>query len=262
MSRSTETVCKCVVPISGGKDSQACAKLAVDTFGAAHVRGLFCDTRFEHPLTYAHVQHIADLYGIRIDTVSAGSVPDQIARYRKFPGGNARFCTYNLKIVPSRDYYADLAVTQRAGFEVWIGVRAAESTARAKRYANRVGDDIMPLHEFMPKNYPRRLEALGVRARLPIVDWSTADVFAFIGDSANPLYAAGFDRVGCFPCLAAGDTHKERAFFFDSTGQSHYSIARELEPLVGRSVFTSQRGQNRHDGTQCDLFAGCSLCAM
>jgi 3'-phosphoadenosine 5'-phosphosulfate sulfotransferase (PAPS reductase)/FAD synthetase len=262
MSTISTPLCKCVVPISGGKDSQACAKLAVEHFGAQHVRGLFCDTQFEHPLTYSHVQHIAQLYAIRIDTVSRGSVPEQIKRYKKFPGGNARFCTYNLKIVPSREYYAELASAQCAGFEVWMGVRAAESAARAKRYAGKIGSDVMPLHEFMPKNYPKRLERLGVLARLPIIDWPTRAVFDFLQGDVNPLYSDGFERVGCFPCLAAGDAHKERAFFYDETGRQHYRIARELEPLVGRPLFTSQRCRNRHNGAQADLFNGCSLCSI
>lgn len=49
---------KCVVPISGGKDSQTCLALAVKHFGADKVVGLFCDTQFEHPLTYQHVQNM------------------------------------------------------------------------------------------------------------------------------------------------------------------------------------------------------------
>jgi 3'-phosphoadenosine 5'-phosphosulfate sulfotransferase (PAPS reductase)/FAD synthetase len=46
---------KVLVPISGGKDSQAALKLALQTHQPSEVRGLFCDTRFEHPMTYAHV---------------------------------------------------------------------------------------------------------------------------------------------------------------------------------------------------------------
>ncbi len=50
---------KIVVPVSGGKDSQACLKMAVSEVGADHVIGLFCDTQFEHPLTYAHVKKLS-----------------------------------------------------------------------------------------------------------------------------------------------------------------------------------------------------------
>lgn len=73
---------KCVVPISGGKDSQACAKLAVEHYGADAVQGLFCDTQFEHPLTYAHIDRIAEIYGIKINIVCSGSVEDQVKKYK------------------------------------------------------------------------------------------------------------------------------------------------------------------------------------
>lgn len=247
---------KCVVPISGGKDSQACAKLAVEHYGADAVQGLFCDTQFEHPLTYAHIDRIAEIYGIKINIVCSGSVEDQVKKYKKFPGGNARFCTYNLKIAASRDFYLSLG----GAFEVWIGVRAGESTARAKRYTGRVGDEVMPMHEFMPKNYPKTLEAQGVVARLPIVDWTTEEVFNYLNGEENPLYKEGFTRVGCFPCLAAGDKHKELAFGFDEVGHKHLQIARSLEPLVGRSVFSSIGGRRRND--KCSEFEGCAICAI
>lgn len=78
---------KCVVPISGGKDSQACAKLAVQDFHPSEVLGLFCDTKFEHPLTYEHVKRIGQLYGIEIRTVNAGSVEEKVVQHKRFPGG-------------------------------------------------------------------------------------------------------------------------------------------------------------------------------
>ena len=39
----------------------------------------------------------------------------------------------------------------------------------------------------MPSKYPQYLEKLGVMIRLPIVDWSTDDVFEFMGDELNVL---------------------------------------------------------------------------
>ncbi len=59
-------IIKCVVPISGGKDSQCCVKLALQKFDKSEILGVFCDTKFEHPLTYAHVDKISEMYGIEI----------------------------------------------------------------------------------------------------------------------------------------------------------------------------------------------------
>lgn len=252
---------KCVVAVSGGKDSQACLKLALTRFRADETIGLFCDTRFEHPLTYAHIDRMRELYGVEIRTICNGSVPEEIVKYRKFPRGNTRFCTYNLKIAPSRDFYAALAQEQGCGFEVWVGVRSDESVNRAKRYAAVISDETMPMHEFMRGGYPKTLHAAGVSCRLPILDWSRADVMDYLAGEENPLYSLGFDRVGCFPCLAAGDQHKEKAFYFDETGRANFMTARALEPIVGRSVFTSRGGQLRNDAPQLD-FQGCSICAI
>lgn len=251
---------KCIVPISGGKDSQACAKLAVLIFGAEYVEGLFCDTQFEHPLTYAHIEKIADLYGIKIHRVCDGSVESKIKKYKRFPGGGARFCTDELKIRPSKIFYDDF-VLKNGPFEVWYGMRSGESPARKTRYAGKVGDEVYPPHEVL-KKYPKRLYKNGVVFRLPIIDWSETDVLDYLDEEANPLYAMGFARVGCFPCLASGDKWKERAFGFDDTGREHLAMCRNLEKITGRSVFTSKGGQLRNDGDLSDSGCGCAFCAI
>lgn len=102
---------KVVIPLSGGKDSQACLKLAASQFELSEIRGLLCDTQWEHPLTYAHVEKLRDLYGpIRIDTVTAGSVPEQVLKHGRFPQGGSRFCTEELKIWPTKRYLKALAI--------------------------------------------------------------------------------------------------------------------------------------------------------
>ena len=63
---------KCVVPISGGKDSQTCLKMALEKFNKDEVLGLFCDTQYEHPYTYEHVEVMKDLYGVAIVHVNDG----------------------------------------------------------------------------------------------------------------------------------------------------------------------------------------------
>lgn len=251
---------KCIVPVSGGKDSQACLKLAVEHFGAGYVEGLFCDTQFEHDLTYAHVDKISDLYGVKIHRICAGSVEIAVRKYKRFPGGGARHCTEELKIAPSARFYRDF-VAGNGPFEVWYGMREAESAERSKRYAGKVGDELYAPHEIMRK-YPKGLHERGVSFRLPILHWSKSDVLEFLDGEENPLYAAGFDRVGCFPCLAAGDKHKEKAFGFDDVGQAHFVTVRELEEVTGRSVFTSKCGQLKHDSGQQDCFEGCLICAI
>lgn len=63
--KSLENI-KCVVPISGGKDSQCCLKLAVSQFKSEEVLGVFCDTQYEHPYTYEHVKLLETLYNVKV----------------------------------------------------------------------------------------------------------------------------------------------------------------------------------------------------
>jgi 3'-phosphoadenosine 5'-phosphosulfate sulfotransferase (PAPS reductase)/FAD synthetase len=53
-----------VVQISGGKDSQAVAKLVRERYPNEHIIGLFADTMFEHPITYNHPDKITNLYNL------------------------------------------------------------------------------------------------------------------------------------------------------------------------------------------------------
>lgn len=251
---------KVVVPISGGKDSQACLKLALESYDKSKVMGLFCDTQFEHPLTYKHIENMRKMYGVKIETITAGSVYEKVLKYKRFPGGGARHCTDELKIAPSREFYKTLA-KQQGGYEVWCGMRAGESNDRAKRYADKINTAIYPPHDVLAK-YPKYLYKMGVTFRLPVLDMSTQDIFDILNGEQNPLYSQGFDRVGCFPCLASGDRWKERAFAHDEFGRGQRVIVSELERQIGRSIFTSKGGAMRNNENQSDIFTSCAICAI
>lgn len=242
-----------VVPVSGGKDSQACLKIAVEEFGARNVLGLHCDTGWEHPYTVDHISKLSDLYGVRICTVSAGTVPEKVRKYGMFPVGGARFCTDELKLVPAKLFYRQTALALGHGFQVFSGVRSQESGARRKRYAKHASGEVYAPHEVMPGKFPKYLDALGVRMRLPILDWSAVQVMDFVGRAnLNPLYAEGFDRVGCFPCLAAGDRVKEKCFRHDDTGRARKVIVLQLEKDTGKSVWQRDSARKRNDpGAPC-----------
>lgn len=259
-----------LVPVSGGKDSQATLKLALQHYPAHEVLGLFCDTQFEHPLTYAHITWMEQRYGVRIERVTAGSVEEQVLKHGRFPGGGARFCTEELKIWPTKRFCKQLAeeqgsrignkrrkvaASQAGGFEVWYGMRSDESTERNKRYAGKVCDEVYPPHEVLAK-YPQYLAKLGVMFRLAVLDWTEADVFDFLAGEENPLYDDGFDRVGCFPCLASGDAWKEKAFQHDDFGRGQSAKVIRLSPVIGKSIWTSKGGKARNEG------AGCAVCSI
>ena len=251
-----------VIPVSGGKDSQACLQIALEIWPKEEVLGLFCDTQFEHPKSYAHIEKMRDLYGVEIRAITAGSVDEKVLKYGRFPGGGARHCTDELKIMPSKKFYKQLA-EQQGGFQVLYGMRWGESSDRAKLYAGKANETLYPPHEVMAK-YPKYLATMGVMFRLPILDWSAPEVFAYLAGEHNPLYDEGFDRVGCFPCLAGGDGWKEKAFSHDDFGRSQRIRVRNLEDAIGKDIFTSKGGCQRNNPNQESLFSGpgCAVCAI
>jgi 3'-phosphoadenosine 5'-phosphosulfate sulfotransferase (PAPS reductase)/FAD synthetase len=243
---------KCVVTLSGGKDSQACLMLAIKEFGNKNILALFCDTKFEHPITYAHVKQVVNDNNIDLIVLNSGSVLSICTKYKRFPGGGARHCTDELKIRPSKFFYEALAHEQ-GGFEVWYGMRSDESAERAERYKGKTNNDSYPPHEVMSK-YPKKLHKLGVSFKLPILNWSTDEVFSLLDGKENELYSHGFERVGCFPCLAGGEGHQMRAFYFDDIGLKHYKIAEQISEIAGRPVLISKK--------YYDQGPGCALCSI
>jgi 3'-phosphoadenosine 5'-phosphosulfate sulfotransferase (PAPS reductase)/FAD synthetase len=262
---------KCVVPISGGKDSQACMKLAIEMFARDEIVGLFCDTKFEHPLTYQHIETIRQLYGVNIETVSDGDVITRCLRYGRFPSGVARFCTDDLKIKPTKRFLENLAAKQGQGFEVWYGMRQNESHERAVRYRDKIDTELYAPHEVLPNKYPAHLATMGVRFRLPIVDLTDGEVVDLVGwKNLNPLYFGTdkinidaidcppfkFKRVGCFPCLAGGDESKDAAFKHDETGAQHFALVKTVEERTGKTIWTSKHGKSKYEDQ------GCLICSI
>jgi 3'-phosphoadenosine 5'-phosphosulfate sulfotransferase (PAPS reductase)/FAD synthetase len=243
-----------VVPVSGGKDSQACLELATKHYERSEILGLFCDTKFEHPLTYQHIEDMRAMYGVQIDVVNNGSVEAQVLKHGRFPGGGARFCSEELKIWPAKWHYKALAEKQ-GGFEVWYGMRLEESSARRRKYAARINDELYPPHEILAK-YPKYLAKMGVMFRLAILDWTEEEVFASLNLKHNPLYdlvdETGeplYDRVGCYPCLASGDKPKENAFHKGGDfGREQYRKVIWLGQQIGKSIWTSKGGKARNEG--------------
>jgi len=244
-----------IVPVSGGKDSQACLKMAALT--GKKVIGLFCDTKYEHPITYQHIEKLKIIYGVDIHVIAHGRTPLELSvKNGRFPSDIARHCTDALKIRQTR-IFLDEYSKQYGGVELWYGMRSGESHARRKRYEDKTSSMIFSPHELMPKKYPKFLAKRGVYFRLPILDWSDDEVFDYLVDEHNPLYDNGFNRVGCFPCLAAGDKWKESAFSFDDFGKKARLDVGVVEQAIGKSVFTSKGGKARDAAQQ-----GCLICSI
>ena len=103
----------------------------------------------------------------------------------------------------------------------------------------------------MPRKYPKYLDKLGVSMKLPVLEYSTSEIFDLLAGSQNPLYFFGWSRVGCFPCLAGGEGDQVAAFNFDETGRKHYRIAEQISEVAGRPILTTKK-----------YGGGCAICSI
>ena len=118
----------------------------------------------------------------------------ELVRERGFPTRRARFCCEVLKEYKIKDY-------------VILGVRKAESTARAKRYNEP------EICRVYGNNGRKKADGSNYcKQYLPIVNWTDEDVNEFIEEydvKVNPLYYVNgkFDvkrRLGCMCCPLKG----------------------------------------------------------
>lgn len=212
------------VSVSGGKDSTACALLALERHPKEEVRLVFADTGNEHETTLEYIYgYMQDFLGVKVDTVRASFEVDLARKAEycrtvwlaegvpqekidravailqptgnpyldlclwkgRFPSRRAQFCTEQLKKFPIEKYQMDL-LEEFGAVESWQGIRADESLSRA----NKVEREDTPIP--------------GMSIYRPILLWTaqqTVDYVRSKGMKLNPLYSQGMNRVGCMPCI-------------------------------------------------------------
>jgi len=205
---------KIIVQFSGGKDSLASLLWAINTYGKNNIIAVFCDTKWEHELTYQHIKEVIEKTGVEFVTLNGKYSFIELARKKlRFPSTKARFCTDFLKIRP----FIDWLIEMNFDYTIIIqGIRANESKSRSKMtrecqyfkyYFTPYGKDKKGKDKYM--NYRKKkiieLELLGkCDIERPFFDATANDVMTYIKDNGfkpNPLYYIGFNRVGCFPCI-------------------------------------------------------------
>ncbi len=198
---------------SGGKDSLATLLWAKDNLPAFEI--VFCDTGWEHELTYQHIKEVESQIGQQIKIIKSkkyDGFADMVTKKGRFPSTKARFCTEELKVKPSIDYVLSLTEDVR----IYQGIRAEESAARRamspsddyfKFYFEPYGTDKKgkpKYHSYRKKDIVAWCDKHSADVERPIHKWSGQEVIDFIlskGFKPNPLYYMGMKRVGCFPCI-------------------------------------------------------------
>lgn len=208
---------KVLLAYSGGKDSQACLIWAVKKYGAKNIEAVFCDTGWENPITYKHIESTTKDLGVKLVTVKSkkfNGMVDLAEKKKRFPSTKARFCTSELKSIPFIDY----VLKQKDHLLIIQGIRAQESYNRRQmqkqcryfKYYFEPYNDKGKTHTYRKKDIIKWCEKYSDDILRPVFDWSGQEVIDYIvdnGQEPNPLYRQGFKRVGCFPCIMSG--HKE-----------------------------------------------------
>ncbi|TPN82928.1 phosphoadenosine phosphosulfate reductase domain-containing protein [Aquimarina algicola] len=207
---------KIIVQFSGGKDSHAALLWAVHRYGAKNIQAVFCDTGWEHPLTYTHIQNVVKKLGVSLRTLTSKKYTnfiDLVRKKKRFPSTKARFCTQELKVKPFVDYILDEI---KDHFIAVQGIRKDESKARSKMTSmcrhfkfylepygyNKEGKP--KFHTYRKKEVLEYIQKYDDSILRPMFKWTAQDTIDFIltnGHLPNPLYSKGFSRVGCFPCI-------------------------------------------------------------
>lgn len=201
---------KIIVSFSGGKDSQACLIQACENFGASNVEAVFCDTGWEHHLTYQHVYQVCQSLHVKLTILKSkvGGFENLCKNFAWFPDTQHRMCTVQLKVHPMIDYIlqqdTDLLVIQ--------GIRAAESSARSKMpcsapyFAEYFSNTDNKKKLYRKTDVTEWCAAHKATVERPMIGMSAQQVIDYIlshNQQPNPLYRRGMSRVGCYPCIYA-----------------------------------------------------------
>lgn len=155
------------VAYSGGKDSDVILQLAKEA--GIRYEAIYKNTTIDPPGAIAHVKE----NGVKI--IRPSNTFFQLIAEKGLPNRKMRFCCEKLKEYKVHD-------------KVVIGVRRAESTARAKRYSEPT-----ECRWFGAKKTENHVEQI-----YPILDWTDDDVKAFIVDRCiklAPVYTGGKGQI-------------------------------------------------------------------
>ena len=152
---------KIIVTFSGGKDSLA-ALLWVREHITTNFTTVFCDTGWEHPLTYEYINRIADRLNLDLVTLKSPKYDGMVGlakQKKRWPSTRARFCTQELKTKPCIDYVLD---NVQDNILMIQGIRAAESPNRAAMSSNARTLSTISSHTVMIKRANQRCTPIAV----------------------------------------------------------------------------------------------------
>ena len=213
---------KYIVSISGGKDSTACLLYMLEKVPKEDVIAVFCDTKWEADETYEYLEYLEKALDVEIVRIESEGMESLVKRIKCLPNHFRRFCTKELKTRPFHKWLREF----KEEFIVVEGIRREESNARSRTESFEVKESYFHKGFFIPTLYP-------------IVYWSKDRVISYIKEKRiklNPLYAKGYSRVGCFPCVFWGKQDLKLFANEEKYLQRMRRVEDEVSELVGKKV--------------------------
>lgn len=215
---------KYLVSLSGGKDSTACLLWALDTLPKKDIIPYFIDTKWEHESVYEYLVYLEKELDIKIIRLESEGMEALSKRKKMMPNRVMRFCTENLKVKPTLEFYKTF---QNKGIDFIniVGVRREEIKARENTEVFTISKQ-------------------GIKTLFPIAYWDTQRVFDYIKShelEVNPLYKKGFKRVGCYPCIFA--RKHELLMMEDKYKQRLRNLEKEMQGIVGKAGFDKRKAK-------------------
>lgn len=165
---------------------------------------IFADTGHEHPVTVNYVKNLHIMAGgpeVQIVKADFGERLEKKGYSKtgytfldlclwkgRAPSSKAQFCTEHLKLWPIKFWLWKNYPQDKYEWWMHTGIRAGESFRRSK------------MQPFMWNDF------FDCWSCLPMLYNDEGSEYAYLeekGVPPNPLYALGYGRVGCFPCIHA-----------------------------------------------------------
>ena len=217
---------------SGGKDSDVILELA--RMAGVEYRAIYKNTTIDPPGTIAHARAMG------VEVMQPAQSFREIMEKKGMPNRWRRFCCGILKEYKVLDYAV-------------VGVRRAESRARAERYKEPEACRVY-----------NKAKDIKVRQYLPILDWSASDVAHFLTERGVKCHHLYYDddgrfhperRLGCM-CCPLQSRNKRVQSFKDNPRMARYYInaAKKYLETHPNNKITKMFNGNAYDWFTSQIF--------
>ncbi len=190
--------------------------------GLSPLVAVFADTKWEKASTYEYLDTLERLIG-PLRRVTSEGFEERTRRLGTFPSRKRKWCSPELKVQVFAEELSRIRDEFQDECEVLIGIRRDESEKRA--------DTVLTPEREWSNDYDCEVWR-------PILSWTVKEVIFehhLANVPMNPLYFAGANRVGCWPCIHAGKVELRLLGELDPERVERIAA---MERDIGQTMFT------------------------